>query len=296
MLSASTGLPHRVLGARRAPARRGVVRSGTWAQSPALQAPSSTRSPSTTWRVGRQVTCPRGPRGRSVRSSIGYGFTPAVQTRVSAWKRAPSERHDLAVHAGLQSGVQAQVDAALRELAGRVRAHLRADLGQDPVGRLDQYEPDLAGSSSGSTGRDGPCPPISASLDAGVPPPTKTNVSGLAVVLGPGDRRTSSRSRMVAQEMASPMVLKPTASRRPGIGGSRPLPGTMTGRTSSWRPEGWTSDLAACSIRVTSPGRRQLEFPAQRDDVPRMLPAAPRAGTAGTSCAAEGRRRPGASR
>jgi hypothetical protein len=77
------------LGEHNAPG--GPVRSGTAAQSPAPQAPSTTVSPDTTCRVARQLSRPLSSRGRSVSTSMGDAFTPAVHTIVSAAKLSPSD-------------------------------------------------------------------------------------------------------------------------------------------------------------------------------------------------------------
>ena len=117
---------------------RGQV--GHAAQSPALHAPSTTApSSSTTCSLALQSTRPRSSRGRSVFASIGLGFTPAVQTIVSAGELvAVAELHDTA-DARLQPGVEPDVHVAAQQHLHRVGAHVGVDLGQDPLRRLDQH-------------------------------------------------------------------------------------------------------------------------------------------------------------
>src|SRR2546421_5163597 len=50
-----------------------------------------------------------------------------------------------AADAGLQAGTQPDVQAPAQEFLDRVRAHVRVDLGQDPLGGLDQYPVHLVG-------------------------------------------------------------------------------------------------------------------------------------------------------
>ena len=123
-------------------AARRAVRSGTAALSPAAQAPLD----AVDLQVGVGSVEPalaRPAAGRS-RASTGLALTPAVHTMVSASNSSPSDEHDVPVDAGLEPGVEPDLDAALAQLLDGVAAHVLADLGQDPVGRLDEHPAQVA--------------------------------------------------------------------------------------------------------------------------------------------------------
>nr|WP_255345796.1 hypothetical protein [Streptomyces chartreusis] len=100
----------------------------------------------------------RGPRVRgAVDGQLGGAFQPAARIEWQVARREDrvgfdaGRPHDRAsgeagpvaedgdtVGAGLQAGVQAYVDVAAAQFGDGVAAHVLADLGQDPVGGLDQ--------------------------------------------------------------------------------------------------------------------------------------------------------------
>ena len=108
--------------------------------SPAAQAPR-TQEPSsrTTWSREFATTWPFGPRGRSIASSAGFGFTPAVHTSIPNGNDSPSESCATSSSQDF-SVVFSRTSMPRFRSSPSVQADSSGpDLGRDAVERLDQH-------------------------------------------------------------------------------------------------------------------------------------------------------------
>ena len=183
-----------------------------------------------TCRVASHSTRPRPSTGRSVSASIGLGFVPAVQTRVSAGELlAVAEPDHAVVGDRLQPGVRAarpcpRAVSCLTVQARHVQVDLRAGSGPSPR-RAPSACPTATVAGSSARWRTGPCPPARRSAstpayppptnDEGERPPPDRGVVGGAGRVEPGQHVVAQEDRLTDVLEADAVLGQPRDRQRP---------------------------------------------------------------------------------
>ena len=276
-----------------------MVRSG-----PPRCRPRPTRPGTPTTRRWSSTTIrPRSSTGSPPMPASGDGFTPAVQTSVSAANACPSDNRIVPSSADVEPRVQQDVDVAFRQLvpARRPRESARK-LGQDLPGRpRPGPTASRTGAASGScASRRGRGPPSSPSASTpAYPAPTNTNVSAARRRVGSVGlrwRRPAAKhvvpqvDRLLHRLEPDPVLGQPGDGQhaRPRTRPSRRARRSSSAHWSRRRGSAPSTLRASWSIDVTSPTSIVARFSNGRSGTTMargsIVPLTrPRAGTAGTA-------------